>query len=119
MIVAMPLGFTLLPLLSLLAVLLAVGALLCAAAVAVSARSLLRPPRMTDGKALYLLRRLSPEDVGLRYEQTSFMVRDATTGERLKLAAWWIPAASPPAADDGDRCVVLLHGYADAKVGAI
>src|SRR5688500_12152020 len=111
----MPLGVTLLPLLSLLAVLLAVGALLCLAAVVLSARSLLRPPRMTDGKALYLLRRLSPEDVGLRYEQTSFTVRDARTGERLKLAAWWIPAA----AADGDRCVVLLHGYADAKVGAI
>src|SRR5215208_1856185 len=111
----MPPGLSLLPLLSLLAVLLAVGAMLCAAAVVLSARSILRPPRMTDGKALYLLRRLSPEDIGLRYEQGSFTVRDVKTGERLKLAAWWIPAADP----ETDRCVVLLHGYADAKVGAI
>jgi pimeloyl-ACP methyl ester carboxylesterase len=108
---------TVLPLLSLLVVLLAVGALLCAAAVLLSARSLLRPPRMTDGKAVYLLRRLSPEDIGLRYEQTSFTVRDEKTGEALKLAAWWIPATDD--ARGGGRCVVLLHGYADAKVGAI
>ncbi len=62
----MALSLTVLPLLSLLAVLLAVGALLCGAAVVLSARSLLRPPRMTYGKDVYLLRRLSPEDVGMR-----------------------------------------------------
>ena len=76
MIPPMALGLMLPPLLSLLAVLLAAGALLCAAAVLLAARSILRPPRMTDGKAVYLLKRLSPEDVGLRYQETSFTVRD-------------------------------------------
>ena len=35
-------------------------------------------------------------------------------GQPLKLAAWWIPH---PAAMG--KCVVLIHGYGDAKVGAI
>lgn len=75
------------------------------------ARQLLRPPRMNDGKALFLLNRLTPEDVGMRFEPMKFTVRDAAA--QLPVAAWWIPAA------DSDRTVVLVHGYADAKVGAI
>src|SRR5688500_19638320 len=106
-------------LLLLVAVLSALGVVLAAATVAAMAWSLLRPPRMTDGKAVWLLRRLSPGDLGMPYEEMPFDVRDTRTGERLRMAAWWIPC--PPAggragAPESDRCVVLLHGYADAKV---
>src|SRR5881394_598903 len=96
------------------AVLLGAGVVLTGAAVIVMAWALLRPPRMTDGKAAWLLQRLSPGDLGLAYEEVTFAVRDVRTGEALRIAAWWIPAAAP-----SDRCVVLLHGYADAKVGAV
>jgi pimeloyl-ACP methyl ester carboxylesterase len=79
------------------------------------ARMLLRPPRMSDGKAAYLLKRLSPGDFGLHFQTVSFDVRDEQNPpETLKIAAWWIPH---PAAMG--KCVVLLHGYGDAKVGAI
>jgi len=103
----------------LLTVVLAVlGVALVAATVAVMAWSLLRPPRMTDGKAAWLLQRLSPGDLNMPYEDAHFTVRDLRTGEALRLAAWWVPC---PAArgHSSERCVVLLHGYADAKVGAI
>jgi len=89
------------------------GAGAALAAVVLMAEGLLRPPRMNDGKAMWLLRRLSPGDLGLNFEETWFRVRDQR-GAPLRLAAWWIPAAGT-----SDRCVVLLHGYADAKVGAI
>src|SRR5688572_5254016 len=78
------------------------------------ALTLLRPPRMTDGKATFVLRRVSPGDLGLNFEETRFDVRDPRTGPALPVAAWWI--ASPAA---HGRCVVLIHGYADGKVGAI
>ena len=102
-------------LLLLATVLSAVGALVAVVVVFAMAWSLLRPPRMTDGKAAWLLRRLSPGDLGMPYEEASFVVRDVRTGEALRMAAWWIPAGPQPT----DRTVVLLHGYADAKVGAI
>lgn len=91
-----------------------VGVLLAGSVVYLMARTLVRPPRMTDGKAAWVLKRLSPGDLGLAYEETAFDVPDEATGARLRLAAWWIPC--PRAAG---RCAVLLHGYADAKVGAI
>jgi uncharacterized protein len=75
---------------------------------------LLMPPRMTDGKAVYLLARLSPADLGLAFQPLSFRVLDSAAARPLMLAAWWIPASAP-----SSRCVVLLHGRADAKVGAI
>src|SRR5688572_18236130 len=102
------------PFLALAAVLLGVGLLLCAAIVILLARSLVTPPRMTDGKATWVLQRLSPGDLGLIFEDVSFELRDAATAAPLRIAAWWIPH---PAA--GGRCVVFLHGYADAKVGSI
>lgn len=81
--------------------------------VLVMAWSLTHPPRMTDGKAAWVLRRLAPSDLGLPFEEMGFDVRDQT-GKRLRLAAWWIPVRE----SDG-RCAMLIHGYADAKVGAI
>jgi pimeloyl-ACP methyl ester carboxylesterase len=99
----------------------AVGAALVAFVAVKIAQSLLRPPRMTDGRAMYFLRRLSPGDLGLPFETMKFTVRDESRGQRsrdvratIDLAAWWMPNANA-----NGRCAVLLHGYADAKVGAI
>jgi pimeloyl-ACP methyl ester carboxylesterase len=78
------------------------------------ARAIVRPPRMTDGKAAYVLKRLSPGDLGLVFEEIKFDVRDKGHGEKLTLKAWWIAAK-----EQTQRCVLLVHGYADAKVGAI
>lgn len=100
--------------LSLIIVLLAAGGLLLAVVVYLMARGLLRPPRLTDGKAMHVLRRLTPKDVGLRFESTTFQVRDVIGGGSLYLAAWWMPFDKP-----SDKTVVLVHGYADAKVGAL
>jgi len=96
-----------------LLMLVGVGAALCAVATAVMAWSLTHPPRMTDGKAAWVLRRLSPADVGFPFEETTFEVRDEH-GKPLKLVAWWIPNSAARG-----RCALLIHGYADAKVGAI
>ncbi len=101
-------------LLTLALMILLVGVLLLGATVLLMALMLLRPPRMTDGKAVIVLRRLSPGDLGLRFEEARFDVRDRRTGRALPIAGWWIPHAR----GDG-KCVVLVHGYADAKVGAI
>jgi pimeloyl-ACP methyl ester carboxylesterase len=99
----------------LLALVLAVaGAFLCVAIAWLLARSLVTPPRMTDGKAVWVLKRLSPGDLGLEFEEVSFDLRDVATGKPLRIAAWWIPHPQSQG-----RCVILLHGYADAKVGSI
>lgn len=83
------------------------------AVVALMAWALIHPPRMTDGKAAWVLRRLAPSDLGLPFEEMSFAVREPS-GKPLHIAAWWIPHPQ----SEG-RCVMLIHGYADAKVGAI
>lgn len=88
-------------------------AALCAAAAGLMAWSLVHPPRMTDAKALWLLRRLTPADLALPFEDLRFQIRDEQ-GRRLTIAAWWVPH---PHAEG--KCAVLIHGYADAKVGAI
>lgn len=103
-----------LPYLTLILMLLLGGIAAAGAAIAIMALSLLRPPRMTDGKALWVLRRVSPLDVGLAYEDMNFTVRDEQTGKPLKIAGWWIPHASA-----GGRSVVMIHGYADAKIGSM
>jgi len=89
------------------------GAVISTIAVWLMAWSLLHPPRMTDGKALWVLRRLSPADVGLPFETMNFTVRDERE-QPLKIAGWWIPNANA-----NGRCAILIHGYADAKVGAL
>src|SRR3982750_2344185 len=98
--------------LTLLAVLLLVGALLAAAAIYVMAIILLHPPRMTDGRAAWRLKRLSPGDLQLHYADVTFPVRDDFTGGIIKLAGWWIPHRSARG-----RTIIILHGYGDAKVG--
>jgi len=82
--------------------------------IALLARAILSPPRMTDGRATYLLHRLSPGDLGLDFENENFVIRDARDGKRLHIAGWWMPGR----VDDG-HCAILLHGYGDAKVGSI
>jgi pimeloyl-ACP methyl ester carboxylesterase len=101
-------------LLRFLSMLLATGLLVFLLAAYLMARGLLRPPRMSDGKASYLLRRLSPADLGMAFSPISFNIRDQQTGQPLTLASWWIPNTAP-----SDKTVILLHGYADAKVGAL
>jgi uncharacterized protein len=100
----------------LVVMLLICGAVVTAAVVALMAWGLIHPPRMTDGKALAILHRLSPGDLSLEFEPMEFPIRDER-GRELTLAAWWIPAAPPFA--DSQKCAVLLHGFADAKIGAI
>lgn len=92
-----------------------VAALLCAALTYLMARVLLRPSRMGDGKALYLLGRVSPADLKLTFEEDVADVRDeASGGSPIRLTAWWLPTPGP-----SDRTIVILHGYGDAKVGGI
>src|SRR5262245_41285289 len=93
---------------------LAVLLLVVAGKVLLLAHAILRPPRITDGKAVYLLKRLSPADLGMHFQDVRFSVRDEATAKNLKLVGWWIPHPA-----GGAKTVVLLHGYADAKVGAI
>src|SRR5687768_7845940 len=101
-------------LLRFLSMLLATGLLVFLLAAYLMACGLLRPPRMSDGKASYLLRRLSPADLDFGFTPISFNIRDQQTSQPLTLASWWIPSGIP-----SDKTVILLHGYADAKVGAL
>lgn len=104
------------PQICLVIVFLVIGLLLVAVLWLWMAWALVHPPKMTDGKAIYILKRLSPMDLGLEFENLRFQVIDQRTGRPLNLAAWWMPA---DAHGPQDRCAILVHGYADAKVGAI
>jgi hypothetical protein len=101
---------------TLIAMVLVVGVLLLMGLAMLMAYAMLHPPRMTDGKAVYLLKRLSPGDLGLPYHDMRFRVRDWRYDQRttFEMAAWWIAAASA-----SDRCCILIHGHSDAKVGGI
>ena len=112
----MPVAAIILKLLLLASVLALVGGIALAIIVWAMAIILLKPARMNDAKALLYLRRLSPSDLGLPFEEVFFQVRDAHTGRPMKLAAWWIAADkdSPPG-----RTALVLHGYTDAKIGGI
>jgi len=103
----------LLPALILFIMLLLVGGGLVILVCRLMAKVLLSPPRMTDGRVAWILKRLSPADLGLGFEEISFHVHDEKSHGKLKIAAWWIPAGV------SNRCVVIVHGYADAKVGGI
>ena len=95
-------------------VMIGVGFAAAVAMVVVLAFMLVRPKRMTDGRALAALRRLSPRDLGMEYENVSYQVIDESTGGKIKIAGWWIP--TPEARG---KCAIILHGYSDAKVGGI
>src|SRR6476620_7955891 len=104
----------LVPVLTFIAVLLVSAILLTALLIVMLARTLLRPERMNDGKAILRLHRLSPGDLSLRFADVHFDVRDEQTGKPLHIAGWWIPADA-----SSDQTILLLHGYSDAKVGSI
>jgi len=78
------------------------------------AMRLLRPTRMREGRAMYLLQRLSPADLNLPYRDMNFPVRDQATGRDIRINGWWIEHETPT-----DRTAILVHGYSDAKVGGI
>jgi pimeloyl-ACP methyl ester carboxylesterase len=91
------------------------GGLAWLIAVAATAWVLLRPPRMTPARAMARLGRMSPSDLHLRSEDAEFWVRDAASGGRkIRIVAWWLPAS-----DSSDVTVVLIHGYADSRIGAL
>ena len=52
-------------------------------------RMLLAPARMTDAKAAYLLKRLSPGDLGLHFQRLEFTVRDHATQRRRPLVRFF------------------------------
>jgi uncharacterized protein len=95
-------------------VMVVIGLATCAAMILIMAQMLLRPRRMTDPRALILLHRLTPADLGMEFEPLTLNVIDESNGSPLKIAAWWIPTP-----DSRGRCAVILHGYSDAKVGGI
>jgi pimeloyl-ACP methyl ester carboxylesterase len=97
----------------LILMLIAVGASLVALVCRLMAKVLLSPPRMTDGRAAWILKRLSPADLGMGFEDVSFIVHDEKSRGKLKIAAWWIPNGP------SSRTAIIVHGYADAKVGGI
>ncbi len=101
-------------LLTLLWVFLVIGLLWAGVVAAIMGIVLLQPRRMTDARALIELRRLSPADLGLEFQDLPFTVRDQRTGNKIKIAGWWIPHPQPCG-----KCVVIVHGYSDAKVGGI
>lgn len=77
------------------------------------------PPRLTPPRALARLGRSSPADLGLAYEAQDFEVRDsanAVTNRPLAVAGWWI--AAPHDRPERGSCI-LLHGYGDARSGAL
>jgi pimeloyl-ACP methyl ester carboxylesterase len=75
---------------------------------------LVRPKRMTDARALIVLGRLSPSDLGMVFENVSYQVIDESTGGKIRIAGWWIPTPNARG-----RCAIILHGYSDAKIGGI
>lgn len=78
---------------------------------AVTVRARLRPPRLTALKALFLLGRAGPRDMGFEAEAIEF--ESSVYARPVKLAAWYV--AHPEARG---RLVIVLHGYADSSAGA-
>jgi pimeloyl-ACP methyl ester carboxylesterase len=96
-------------------VLLAAGVVLVTITAALLAYGLIHPDRMTPAKALAILGRMSPGDLELPFADVTFEVVDESRPPaKIDIAGWWMPAREP-----SGRCVILLHGYSDAKVGAI
>src|SRR5690606_11778893 len=63
---------------------------------------------------VYILKRLSPGDLNMAFEDQPFAVRDDATGQMLRIASWWLPHPN-----GSSRTCIIVHGYGDAKVGGI
>ncbi|MDP9174910.1 MAG: alpha/beta hydrolase [Planctomycetota bacterium] len=100
--------------LALLWTLLLVGAFWAALIIVAMAFFLLRPRKMTDARALLELNRLTPADLNLPFEEVAFHILDEQTNQKLKITGWWIPNESAQG-----KCAIIVHGYSDAKIGAI
>lgn len=110
----------LLSILWMLLVFLAAGALMAWLAVRQMTTMLLRPPRMTEAKANCVLQRIGPGDIGIEaFEEIAFRVyRGDESRERaqsIHIKSFWMP--HPKA--ECDRTCVLIHGFADSRVGAL
>jgi pimeloyl-ACP methyl ester carboxylesterase/uncharacterized protein YneF (UPF0154 family) len=111
---------TVVSILWMLCVFLAAGVLLVWLAVREMRTMLLRPPRMTETKALRILQRIGPDDVGIAaFEEIPFRVyRGDESPERaqtLQIKSFWMPHPDPRVT----RTCVLIHGFADSRVGAL
>lgn len=93
----------------LILILLVSAGLLWGMVVVAYCRSLLSPPRLTDAKALIRLGRMSPADLGWEYQTLFF-----TPTAGVRLAAWWVETP-----EISKKVAILVHGYGDAKVGAL
>ena len=100
---------------SLLLVLLVVGVIVFFIIALLMAESLLHPPRMNDGKALYLYQRLSPSDLNLPFTEVKFTAPAIDQpGRSIDIAGWWIETPTL-----SERCILLIHGYADARISTL
>jgi uncharacterized protein len=103
-----------------LLVFLAAGTLLAWLSVRQMTAMLLHPPRMTEGKASRVLQRIGPDDVGIpTFEEITLRVyRGDGSRERatsLHIRSFWMPHT-----DTGvSRTCVLIHGFADSRIGAL
>ncbi len=70
------------------------------------------PPRLSRIRALLLLGRATPRDIGFEYEESRLEVHPP--GLPPVTLSTWLVRPSPPS----QQTIVLLHGYADASPGA-
>src|SRR3989344_8059074 len=57
-----------------------------------------RPPRIVSD--------ITPKDLGLDYEEVSFITSDS-----IKLIGWWLPSEAYASAGKPAKTIILLHGY--------
>ncbi len=95
-------------------VILVSGAFLWGIAVVLTTFALLHPPRLTPARAMARLGRMTPADLGLRYENCDFTIESGRAEARVTLVGWWIPSIAR-----SDRSVIIVHGYADSRAGAL
>jgi hypothetical protein len=60
------------------------------------------------------LGRMCPADIGLRYSDLNFAIKEPSTNKQVHIAGWWIPAATR-----SDKTVLIIHGYGDSRAGAL
>lgn len=76
--------------------------------------ALMRPPRLTPARAMARIGRMSPSDLGLRFFEGEVHPPEKRTRRSLRLVYWFMPRAVP-----SENTAVLIHGYADSRIGAL